>query len=75
MKKQNESQRVYLYIESRGVCVITHLKALVLVLPPGCNERLKSKSEGSIRLIYTGLCGGMEHLKIESRLRGGRLRV
>jgi hypothetical protein len=37
-----------------------------------CNEILKSESEGSIRPTYTGLCGGLEHLKIETRLRGGR---
>ena len=35
-------------------------------------ERLKSKSEGSTRLTYTGLRGGLEHLKIETRLRGER---
>jgi hypothetical protein len=33
-----------------------------------CDERLKAKSEGSTRLAYTGLCGGLEHLKIEVRL-------
>ena len=33
-----------------------------------CEERLKSKSEGSTRLAYTGLFGGLEHLKIETRL-------
>ena len=33
-----------------------------------CDERLKDKSEGSIRRTYTGLCEGLEHLKIETRL-------
>ena len=33
-----------------------------------CDERLKTKSEGSTRLGYTGLIGGLEHLKIETRL-------
>jgi hypothetical protein len=33
------------------------------------DERLKAKVEGSIHLEYTGLCGGLEHLKIERRLR------
>jgi hypothetical protein len=33
-----------------------------------CDERLKTKTEGSTRLTYTGLCGGLEHLKIETRL-------
>ncbi len=31
------------------------------------DERLKSKTEGSTRLTYTGLLGGLEHLKIETR--------
>ena len=33
-----------------------------------CDERLKTKAEGSTRLAYTGLSGGLEHLKIETRL-------
>ncbi len=33
-----------------------------------CDERLKVKDEGSTRLTYTGLHGGMEHLKTEPRL-------
>ena len=33
-----------------------------------CDERLKAKSEGSTRVGYTGLRGGLEHLKIETRL-------
>jgi hypothetical protein len=37
-----------------------------------CNEGLRDTSEGSTRLPYTGLCGGLEHLKIETRLRGER---
>jgi hypothetical protein len=31
-------------------------------------ERLKAKAEGSTRLTYTGLRGGLKHLKIETRL-------
>jgi hypothetical protein len=31
-----------------------------------CDERLKTKAEGSTRLAYTGLLGGLEHLKIET---------
>ena len=36
----------------------------------GCrsNERLKTKTDGSKRLTYTGLCGDLEHLTIETRL-------
>ena len=36
-----------------------------------CDERLKGKDEGSIlhiRLTHTGFRGGLEHLKIETRL-------
>jgi hypothetical protein len=29
-----------------------------------CDERLKVKTEGSTRLTYTGLHGGLEHLKV-----------
>jgi hypothetical protein len=32
------------------------------------DERLKAKVEGFTRLAYTGLRGGLEHLKIETRL-------
>jgi hypothetical protein len=31
-------------------------------------ERLKTKTEEFTRLTYTGLIGGLEHLKIEMRL-------
>jgi hypothetical protein len=33
-----------------------------------CDERLKTKSEESTRLVYTGFLGELEHLKIETRL-------
>ena len=33
-----------------------------------CDERLKAKAEESTRLAYTRLRGGLEHLKIETRL-------
>jgi hypothetical protein len=33
-----------------------------------CDERLKTKTEGSTRLTYTGLLGELEHLKIKTRL-------
>jgi hypothetical protein len=33
-----------------------------------CDERLKDKAEGSTRFVYTGLRGGLEHVKIETRL-------
>jgi hypothetical protein len=32
------------------------------------DERLKTKAEESTRLVYTGLDGELEHLKIETRL-------
>jgi hypothetical protein len=37
-----------------------------------CDERLKSKGEGSILFTYTGLHGGLEHLKIETSLTDQR---
>ena len=33
-------------------------------------ERLKAKTDGSKLLAYTGLCGDLEHLTIETRLIG-----
>ena len=33
-----------------------------------CDERLKTKAKEFIHLTYTGLLGGLEHLKIETRL-------
>ena len=35
-----------------------------------CNERLKTKTDGSTRPGYIGLRGELEHLKIETRLTG-----
>ena len=45
---------------------------LCLIYECRCNERLKAKAEGSRRLAYNGLREGLEHLKIKTRLRGGR---
>ena len=33
-----------------------------------CDERLKTKTEESTRLVSTGLLGELEHLKIKTRL-------
>ncbi len=33
-----------------------------------CEEKLKTKAEGTARLAYTGLRGGLEHLKKKMRL-------
>ncbi len=33
-----------------------------------CDERLQVRVEESTRLTYTGFLGGLEHLKIETRL-------
>ena len=40
----------------------------------GCryNQRLKSKTDGSTRLTYTGCRAGLEHLNLETRLRDER---
>ena len=37
-----------------------------------CDERLEAKTEGSTRLTYTWFHGGLEHLKIETRLTDER---
>ncbi len=42
--------------------------SLVCIYECRCDERLKAKTEGSTRLTDTGLRGGLEHLKIETRL-------
>jgi hypothetical protein len=34
------------------------------------NERLKVNTDASTHLVHTGLCGELEHLKIETRLIG-----
>ena len=44
----------------------------ILIYECRCDEILRAEAEGSTRLGYTGLIGGLEHLKIETRLRGGR---
>jgi hypothetical protein len=43
-----------------------------LYMSVGVIKDRKSKVEGSTRLVYTGLCGGLEHLKIETRLMDER---
>ena len=40
----------------------------VFVYECRCDERLKTKTEESTRLTFTGLRGELEHLKIETRL-------
>jgi hypothetical protein len=37
-----------------------------------CDERPRPKVDGYTLLGYTVLCGGLEHLKIETRLRDER---
>ena len=32
----------------------------ILIHECRCDERLKTKTEGSTRLTYTGLCGGLD---------------
>ncbi len=39
-----------------------------LIYESRCDERIKDKDARSTRLTYTGLFGGLEHLKIETRL-------
>ena len=37
-----------------------------------CDERVKAKAERSTRLAYTVLCGGLGHLRMETRLTDER---
>jgi hypothetical protein len=48
---------------------------LMLITGNRCDERPKDIAEGSTRLAYTVLCGGLEHLKIETRLMDERFGV
>jgi hypothetical protein len=41
---------------------------MTLTMTEKCDKRLKSKTAGSTHLVYTGWSGGLEHLKIETRL-------
>ena len=54
-------------VREYSVCILR-----ILIYECRCNERLNAEVEGSIRLAYTGLSGGLEHLKIETRLRDER---
>ena len=53
-------------------CLLLRDKTRVLIedlyLSVGVMKDEKDKTEGSARLTYTGLRGGLEHLKIETRL-------
>ena len=55
-----------------GCVVFVYYEENTYIYESRCNERLKPKTQGSTRLTYTGLYGGLEHLKIETRLRGER---
>ncbi len=54
---------VYVYYESRTREVKTRP-----IYECRCDQTLKTKSEKSTRLVYTGLLGELEHLKKETRL-------
>ena len=47
---------------------LTTVQSLSTISECRCDERLKGKDEGFTCLTYTGLRGGLEHLKIETRL-------
>ena len=50
-----------------------YFRALSVIIPSHHSfNRLKVKAEGSTHLTYTGLCGGLEHLKVETRLTDER---
>ncbi len=54
--------------KSVGMCVIKREINRIIMYECRCDERLKDKPERSTRLVYTGFRGGLEHLKIETRL-------
>jgi hypothetical protein len=45
----------------------------ILIHECRCNERLNVKVVGSTNLVYTGFRWGLEHLKIETKLRDVRV--
>jgi hypothetical protein len=47
----------------------------ILINDCWCDERLITKAEVSTCLAYTGFRGGLEHLKIETRLIDERLEI
>ena len=57
------SQHDLFYFESRKRDLKTKL-----IYENRCDERLKTKTEESTRLAYTGLLVELEHLKIETTL-------
>jgi hypothetical protein len=64
----------YPFICSDGIGVVYYEKTKrdlnrILTYECRCDERLRVKGcERSTRLGYTGWCGGLEHLKIETSL-------
>jgi hypothetical protein len=63
---------MYVFINTR---VRATSPTLMCVGPDRCDERLKAKAEGSTRLTHTGFFGGLEHLKIETRLIDERFAI
>ena len=57
------NDEIFVYYES----IKRELK-IRLIYECRCDERLKTKAEESTRLIYTGLLGELETLKIKTRL-------
>ena len=55
---------MFVYYES----IKRELKSKPMYEECRCDERLKTKAEESTRLVYTGLLGELEHLKIKTRL-------
>jgi hypothetical protein len=57
------TSQVFLYYES----IKQELKTRPII-ECRCDERLKTKGEESTCLVYTGLFGELEHLKMKTRL-------
>jgi hypothetical protein len=57
----------FIFILTRKVAALVRVLSTFAVYECQYDERLKTKSEKSTRLVYTGLLGELEHLKIETR--------
>jgi hypothetical protein len=63
--------RLIHYESFRGVVYYESINREIQTRPTyecRCDDILKIKTEESTRLTYTGLSGGLEHLKIKTRL-------
>jgi hypothetical protein len=66
----DKSLLMFIVVYYNGVFIYESIKRDLKTKPVHgcrCDERLKTETEESTRLVYTGLRGGLEHLKIKTR--------